>query len=304
MDTTWLEDFLALAEHGNFSRAAEARHVTQPAFSRRIRQLEDWAGAVLFDRDTHRIALTPSGDRLRPVADEVLRRLQFGREEVIEAAVGRVQTLRFAATHALSLTFFPPWLRSLDDGGGMGPVSLVADSMQACEKLMLSGEANFLLCHHHPSAETVLDPRAFASLSLGADALVPVSSPGRGGEAAHALPGAVGRPVPHLAYSAASGMGRILAAARARDGRALHLDTVFQSHAASVLRSLAADGRGAAWLPLCLVAEELSSGRLVRAGDGTWDVPLEIRLVRPRARQSAGAETFWARLRPFESAQA
>lgn len=176
--------------------------------------------------------------------------------------------------------------------------------MQACKRLMLSGEANILLCHHHPSAETVLDPRAFASLPLGADALVPLSSPGRGGEAAHALPGAVGRPVTHLAYSAASGMGRILAPARARDGRAPHHDAVFQSHAASVLRSLAVDRRGAAWLPLCLVADELASGRLVRAGDETWDVPIEIRLVRPRARQSAAAETFWARLRPFEPAQA
>lgn len=111
LDTTWLEDFLALAEHGDFSRAAEAGHVTQPALGRRMRQLENWAGAGLFDRDTKRIALTPSGERLRPVADEVLHRLQFGREQVIEAAVGRVQTLRFAATHALSLTFFPPWLR-------------------------------------------------------------------------------------------------------------------------------------------------------------------------------------------------
>jgi len=36
-----------LAERRNFSRAAEARHVTQPAFSRRIRALEDWVGTPL-----------------------------------------------------------------------------------------------------------------------------------------------------------------------------------------------------------------------------------------------------------------
>ena len=47
MELVWLEDFLALAEALNFSRAAEARHVTQPAFSRRIRALEGWIGAAL-----------------------------------------------------------------------------------------------------------------------------------------------------------------------------------------------------------------------------------------------------------------
>ena len=44
LDLEWLEDFLALAETGNFSRAAEARAIAQPAFSRHIRDLEDWVG--------------------------------------------------------------------------------------------------------------------------------------------------------------------------------------------------------------------------------------------------------------------
>jgi DNA-binding transcriptional LysR family regulator len=46
MNLSWLHDFLALAETGNFSRAADARHMTQPAFSRRIRALEDWLGVA------------------------------------------------------------------------------------------------------------------------------------------------------------------------------------------------------------------------------------------------------------------
>ena len=50
MDLDWLKDFLALAELKTFSRAADARNVTQPAFSRRIRALEDWIGAPLFVR--------------------------------------------------------------------------------------------------------------------------------------------------------------------------------------------------------------------------------------------------------------
>ena len=61
MDLEWLEDFVALARVGSFSKAAAQRYVTQPAFSRRIRSLEDWAGAVLFDRATNPVELTQAG---------------------------------------------------------------------------------------------------------------------------------------------------------------------------------------------------------------------------------------------------
>ncbi len=58
MDLIWLEDFLAIAEEGGFSRAAERRHVTQPALSRRIKVLEEVAGhaadrAAILHADAH-----------------------------------------------------------------------------------------------------------------------------------------------------------------------------------------------------------------------------------------------------------
>lgn len=296
MDTIWLADFLALVDHANFSRAAEHRHVTQPAFSRRIRLLEDWVGAPLVDRSTHQITLTPAGERFRPVADEILRRLLLGQEEAREAAQAALSTLRFASTHALSLTFFPAWLRSLEAVTPVGTVSLVADHMQACEQLMLQGQANFLLCHHHPAAATRLDPQAFRSLPLGHDVLLPVSAPGGDGQPRHALPGRPDQPAPFLAYSAESGMGRILASARAQDGPPAWLEPVFTSHVATVLKTMARNGRGLAWSPLSLAADDLAQGALVRAGDESWDIPIEIRLFRPRSRQSRAAEAFWAQL--------
>ena len=48
MELKWLEDFISLANTHNFSRSAEQRNVTQPAFSRRIRALENWLGTSLF----------------------------------------------------------------------------------------------------------------------------------------------------------------------------------------------------------------------------------------------------------------
>ena len=107
MDLVWLEDFLAIAEEGGFSRAAERRHVTQPALSRRIKSLEEWLGTQLFERSTHTITLTAAGESFRPVAEDVLRRVLVGREEALEVARLKAETITFVATHSLSQTFFP-----------------------------------------------------------------------------------------------------------------------------------------------------------------------------------------------------
>ena len=50
MQLEWLEDFIELAQVRSLSRAAENRCVTHPAFGRRIRALEDWAGVALIER--------------------------------------------------------------------------------------------------------------------------------------------------------------------------------------------------------------------------------------------------------------
>ena len=85
MELIWLEDYLALAETLNFSKAAEARHVTQPAFSRRIRALEDWIGAALFTRTTHSVVLTPAGEHFHNHAEVLTRALHQLRRPLIAA---------------------------------------------------------------------------------------------------------------------------------------------------------------------------------------------------------------------------
>ncbi|HLZ65346.1 MAG TPA: LysR family transcriptional regulator [Aliidongia sp.] len=301
MEFSWLEDFLALVDSGNFNRAAEARHLTQPAFSRRIRALEDWVGAPLFDRATHRVTLTPAGDRFRPLAEDLVRRLLQGREEIRQASATAAASLRFAATHVLSLTFFPVWLRSLEARTRLGPVHLVSDTMRACAQIMRAGQAQFLLCHHHPALPAPLDADQFRSIQVGDDVLLPVAAPDDAGRPRFALADAAtdaptDASVPHLAYSPDSALGRIVAAARGGADAARTPDPVFTSHLATVLRAMAADGRGIAWLPESLIADDLARRTLVRAGDGAWAAPVEIRLYRAKARQSPAAEAFWSAL--------
>ncbi|RMG32290.1 MAG: LysR family transcriptional regulator [Gammaproteobacteria bacterium] len=72
MELDQLAAFIAVAQHGSFSQAAEQLHLTQPAVSKRIAQLEDQLDARLFDRIGRRIALTEAGRALLPRARRLL----------------------------------------------------------------------------------------------------------------------------------------------------------------------------------------------------------------------------------------
>ena len=80
METKWLEDFVSLAETRSFSRSAQLRHVTQPAFSRRIQSLEAWVGVQLVDRSAYPTHLTPAGAALYAQALDLLQALHAARD--------------------------------------------------------------------------------------------------------------------------------------------------------------------------------------------------------------------------------
>jgi len=302
MELNWLEDFLALAEHRNFSRAAEARHVTQPAFSRRIRALEDWIGTPLVLRAPQGVVLNAAGEVLRERAAGLVSDLQQMRRAALKAAGRAGAALTIAATHALSFTFFPGWIRSFSSLETLGTLNLVSDTMAACERILLAGDADFLLCHARADVRTGLAPDAFTSLVVGTDRLVPVSAPDAAGAARWALPGTPAAPVRLLAYSGASGLGRILEATQRSSGEALSLDPVFTAPLAATLQTMARQGQGMAWLPQTMAAEDLAAGRLVDAGADGFSVGVEIRLFRPLRRQSQTAEAFWkAMSRPLST---
>lgn len=280
MELEWLKDFRALAEQRNFSRAAELRHVTQPAFSRRIRALEEWIGAPLFERGAQGAELTPAGEHFRPMAEELLQSLERARRETRAAAAREAASLAIAATHALSFTFFPGWIRERLPLDALGSINLVSDSLEACERIMLAGEVQLLLCHHHPEAPGRLDPGRFESLTVGTDRLAPLRAPD-------------GEGTRLLAYSQASGLGRILAAAApSLPGAA---DIAFTSHLAATLMTMARDGHGVAWLPLTMAGEEMARGRLVRAAPESFDLDVEIRLFRAKGLRSRATDLLWAR---------
>lgn len=111
MDSNGLSAFLAVADSGSFTAAAERLFLTQPAISKRIAQLEQQLGARLFDRIGRQVYLTEAGHALLPRARQVIRDLD-DMSRAISGLSGEVSgTLRIGTSHHIGLHRLPPVLR-------------------------------------------------------------------------------------------------------------------------------------------------------------------------------------------------
>jgi LysR family transcriptional regulator, hypochlorite-specific transcription factor HypT len=296
MEIKWILDFLSLVDTQNFSRSADQRATTQPAFSRRIKALEEWMGATLFDRASQPIVLTLAGQKFRPVAEEVLRRLLQSREEIQQIGKHSESTISFAATHSLSLVFFPRWIREIEADTGILRTRLDSNRIANCVQALLRGEVHFVLRPTHTSIDMELPKDRFTSIAVGVDRLMPVSAANGSGAALHQLPGAAGAAVDYLAYVGASASGQAVEFLLKNHDHAPVLNQVFDSHLAGVLKTMALQSRGVAWLPESEIVTELESGKLVVAGDESYFIPSEIRLFRSIDPLPVEAEEVWRRL--------
>jgi DNA-binding transcriptional LysR family regulator len=87
MELRRLEHFIAVAEEGSFTRAAQRIHLVQSGLSVSIKALEHELGAALFDRTTHRVELTNAGRALLPEARATVAAAQ-GARDAVDAVIG------------------------------------------------------------------------------------------------------------------------------------------------------------------------------------------------------------------------
>jgi DNA-binding transcriptional LysR family regulator len=111
MELRDLRSFVAVAQHRNFSRAAEQLHVSQPALSEQIRKLEDELGAPLFDRTSRGATLTAAGEAFLPQARSVLAQADVAAETVRMVSAGLAGTLTLGFIDSAALGILPPLIR-------------------------------------------------------------------------------------------------------------------------------------------------------------------------------------------------
>jgi DNA-binding transcriptional LysR family regulator len=289
MDTRLLEDLAALAETGSLTRAAAARHVTHPAFGRRIRQLEAWAGTALLERGRTPLTLTAAGRELLAQAEPLLQALAHTRSRL--RAQGTAGTaaprLRVGTGRTLARTLVADWLARLRAPLKGVRVEVVTRSMADIVLLFERGEVDLLCCYEHPALSMRLSAQRFRHLPLAHDRLVPVSQADAHGAPRHRLDG--GR---LIGYAPTLALGQLTHDHLERSGR--NSDAAIVCDSADAIQEFVARGLGLAWLPWSLVAADCRRGTLVALGGRAEQIPFEVRLYRPRARQAEALEAAWA----------
>ncbi len=298
METKWLEDFVSLAETRSFSRSAQLRHVTQPAFSRRIQSLEAWAGIDLVDRSSYPTRLTPAGETLHGQALEVLGALQTARNMMRGHKSAGNDMIEFAVPHSLAFTFFPHWVMDLRKRFDGLKSRLIALNVHDAVMHLTEGSCDLLMAYHHPSQPLQLNPERYEMLSLGVETLIACTKPDAAGQPLFRLGGAGGRGVPFLSYAEGAYLGRLVEVITKLSPEPLHLEPIYETDMAEGLKAMAVEGHGLAFLPASSVKKEFKSKRLVRAAAaGAHELTMDIRIYRERpelARHNKpGALALW-----------
>ena len=285
METKWLEDFVSLAETRSFSRSAQLRHVTQPAFSRRIQSLEAWAGTDLVDRSSYPTRLTPAGETLYSQSLEVLQALQSTRAMLRGHTAAGQDVIEFAVPHTLAFTFFPAWVSSLREKFGPFKSRLIALNVHDAVMRLVEGSCDLLIAYHHPSQPYQLEADRYEMVSLGEEVMAAYVKPGADGAPLHQLPGRAGHPLPYLGYAPGAYLGQMVELILKQAGTAIHFDRVYETDMAEGLKAMALEGHGIAFLPFSAVKKDLRAKKLVSATPADMkglQITMEVRVYRER----------------------
>lgn len=278
----WIADILAVIDTGSFARAAEARHVTQSAFTRRMDAIEDHLGGPLFDRRRKPVEILPVTHALEPALRAGLQQQSTLLRDLSEAAAGG-GAITLACQHAISATVSPGIVRALSCAG-FEPVRIRSGNQDECLLMLLSGAADLVISY--AASDGVPEPgSAFEVCQIGQDRLIPVAAPGLERSANGALP--------VVAYPSDVFFGGLVAGLWRDLPEEITLHRRIETALTLAAYRYAVEGLAVAWLPQALVQPDLDNGRLRRVAEAGPDLPLDIRMLRLAGSGREGAQRGW-----------
>lgn len=289
MRLEWIDDILAVLDCGSLAQASEKRGLTQSAFTRRARTIEENIGTTLFDRRRKPITLMPSVQTLEPDLRELSEKLhQLG--HMLKTTSSRMgKPLTFVCQHALTTTISPRIVQVATQNGEAS-VRVHSGNQDDCLMRLLSREVDLAVMYALPQEPETEMSKAFESVDLGGDSLIPVCAPSLRDKASCAT-------IPIIAYPADVFLGQVFAqmiSSRLPVGIATL--PIAETALTLAMLQLALSEIGIAWLPFSLVADSLRLGDLVRLDDVLPAQNLNIKMIRLRATQTERSEAIWKHL--------
>ncbi len=270
MRAEWIDDILAVLDAGSLARAAEKRLLTQSAFTRRVRLIEDSIGAELFDRRRKPVTLLAGVEALAPELRDLSLRLRQVRHKLKAATSQTGGALSFACQHAIATTVSPWIVRALTTQGDAS-VRVRSSNREECLVLLLSDEVDFVVTYTVPDEQTPFLERAFETLTLGRDILIPVCAPSLR-DTIHS------NRIPTISYPSGVFLGQVFDRHIAlRLNNEVQVVTKAETALTLAAYEFVLGGIGVAWLPYSLVVEGLTQGSLTSLEAELPVQPLDIK---------------------------
>jgi DNA-binding transcriptional LysR family regulator len=286
MRLEWIDDILAVLDNGSLARAAEKRLLTQSAFTRRVRLIEDSIGTELFDRRRKPVTVMAGVEALAPEMRDLSLRLRKMRYRLKTSSSQTNGKMSIACQHAITTTVSPWIVRAMAQYDDMS-VRVRSGNQDECMVQLLSGEVDFAVMYTVPGDQTAVFEKAFETRQIGSDMLVPVCAP--------SLEEIASSPqIPVIGYPGGVFLGQVFDRMIAPRFRA-DITIVAKAETALTLAAyeFALGGLGVAWLPRSLVASALAHETLVSLEASLPMQALEIRAFRLRDGQDTQTDSIW-----------
>ena len=257
MEIRQLRAFVAIADAGTFTAAAQRVHITQAAISMQIRQLETELGVKLFVRAPRRVLLTEAGEQLLQRARHILRDHDAALDEVTELAGTQRGRLRIGSASAVVTTdVLPKLLQEVRRQNAGANVTLVSGTSDALVRQLLDGELDVAF------VSLPVEARGIHTERLSQDQLVAVASP-RHRLAKQKTVSAYTLAGEKLILGERGGnTRRLIDQFFAQAGVSLHVSMELSRQAA--IRRMVEEDMGVGIVPLQSVSDACAKGRLVR----------------------------------------
>jgi LysR family transcriptional regulator, hypochlorite-specific transcription factor HypT len=292
MRLEWLEDILAVAKTGSFTRAAHQRNVTASAFSRRIQGIEDHLGVALFDRTRKPVQLMPGVADQREAMERLVAELRQ-----LTGALQRgdgANHIVVASQHALTAALTPGLVARIHAAQADVYLRLRSANLDECFAMLFSRQADIALVYRVAGTGHPISADYIETVQIGEDVLLPVCAAMQFSAFRTGMEKGVLRVI---AYPQNVFLGEVLTQrvypALPPDCRILPVAETALTLAA---QELALAGLGVAWLPQSLVQAKLQDGRLTDLSETLPKLALDVTAVRLIAQRTAVEAAVWLEL--------
>lgn len=273
MDTRLLEDALLLLEERSLSAAAARRHMTQPAFSRRIRALEQWIGRDLLIRRANRVDISPMLEESETQIRAMLAHLLQLRSHLLNPEINS-EPLVIATQHSLAYSVVPEIVQKTK---GVNPnlrLRLRSQNRDMAMSMFLRHEADMLISYEGRNLPEAPFDDTVSRFVWRRDALIPLV----GGVMRYMLDAdnRLTKGSNIIAYPAESYFGQIIESHQENQRLSLNGPIAVESAFSVSVVKLILAGVGAAWLPHSMMHDEIISGDVMILSRDYGRIPLEI----------------------------